>query len=244
MKTVLITGANRGIGLALAKVFKNDGWNVIGTARNPSKASELGEVASSILQLDVSKPESINNAFGDGKIQQIDLLINNAGVYHMRNTGVRNDGSGAEINGIPRSISSVDPDLMLDEFKTNSLGPLLVSRALLPSLKKSASPRIINITSRVGSIADNGSGGSYGYRSSKTALNMITKSWSIDCPECPVVALHPGFIQTEMVGNRGDMSADECASKLKLVIDEFLKPDCGKYKSGKFLHRDGYELPW
>ncbi|KAI3638241.1 hypothetical protein MIR68_003852 [Amoeboaphelidium protococcarum] len=221
--TVLITGANKGIGLSLAKQFKSRGWNVLGTARKPDDAPELKQLAHQVYKLDVSDFQSIKQLAEQLKDVKIDLLINNAGVYN------KNDLEKSEWND------------MLMEYQVNALGPFFVSRELRPSLMKAEKPHIVNMTSRMGSVQDNSSGKSYGYRASKSALNALTKSWSIDVPEIPVLLTHPGYIQTGMTQGRGEMAPDECAEKLMIVYMDFLD---GKYKTGSFLHRDGYELPW
>jgi NAD(P)-dependent dehydrogenase (short-subunit alcohol dehydrogenase family) len=184
----------------------------------------LKPVAKRIVALDVTSYESIQHLATQLLLNvPIDVLINNAGVYHK---------------------SELNPDDVLDEFKTNALGPLLLSYALLPNLRLTATPHIINMTSRMGSIADNTSGGSYGYRASKSALNQMTKSWSIDQPDVPAIVVHPGYIQTGMTSFHGDMDPEECARRIMVnIVEEFLKSD-GKWKSGMFLHRDGTELPW
>lgn len=228
-KTALITGANRGIGLALAQVLHKAGWTVIGTARDLTKSQEMSDSTVHQLELDVSRPESID-AFAqklDQHAKSIDLLINNAGLL------IRDD------------LQTAKYDEILDQFKVNALGPIWVSKALLPLLRNSKNPRIVNITSRMGSIEDNTSGNYYGYRASKCALNMMTRSFSIDYPDVPVLLIHPGYIQTGMTSGKGDMKPEECAQKLKLIIDEFERPqDKSKYQSGQFVHRDGNILPW
>lgn len=157
----------------------------------------------------------------------VDLLVNNAGVYHHD------------------VLETFTQKSMLEEFLTNCAGPILISRALLPNFRLCAQPRIVNITSRMGSISDNTSGRAYGYRASKAGLNAVTRSWAFDVPDVPAIALHPGYIQTRMVDFRGDLSADECANRLAVVINEFVKPvGESRWKSGDFIHRDGEILPW
>lgn len=135
--------------------------------------------------------------------------------------------------------------LLCCALRVTTTGPLLVSRALLPNLRLAKSPRIVNITSRMGSIADNTSGGSYGYRASKAALNAFTKSWAIDVADVPAVLVHPGYIATDMCGGKGDMGAEECVQRIwTSVLEEFLKEGGGRVKAGAFMHRDGQELPW
>lgn len=229
-KIVLVTGANRGIGYEIAKLYHSNGWSVIGTARSPASATQLASFAKHVLELDTGNPSSIQSFAAQlaKHTDHIDLLINNAGVLH-RDT-----------------VDDFSVEEIMEQIKVNALGPLLVSRSLLPLLRKSPSPRIINITSRMGSIADNTSGGYYGYRASKACLNCFSKSWSLDVKDVPVIEVHPGYIQTGMTSNKGDMGPEECAKKLKSgIFDEFMKGQGeSKYKSGDFIHRDGQILPW
>ncbi|KAJ3076338.1 hypothetical protein HK102_005433 [Quaeritorhiza haematococci] len=223
--TVLITGANRGIGLAFAKKYKSLGYKVLATARNPAKSKELVQLLGStnVYALDVADPSPVKDLGNTLKQTQIDLLINNAGVLYEE------------------EFEDVTAESMLEQYKTNAIGPLLVIQSLLPSLLLSPAAKVINMTSRAGSIDDNGSSGYYGYRASKAALNMITKCLSIDLKGngIPVVALHPGYIRTGMTGNHGDMDPEEAVERMVKVIEE-----CGMEKTGAFLHRDGYGLPW
>ena len=216
--TVLITGANRGIGLAFAQAYAARGDTVIGTARDASRASELAKVAE-VLECDVSSDASVaafEEAIADRKI---DLLVNNAGILRMD------------------SIDKLDTQAMLAQYNTNAVGILRVTAALKENLAEGG--RVVNVTSRMGSIEDNTSGRFYGYRASKAAVNMITKGLSLDLAPIPVLAIHPGAVQTEMTAGGGDISAEESVSRMMAVID---KLDASR--SGTFWHRDGYELPW
>jgi NAD(P)-dependent dehydrogenase (short-subunit alcohol dehydrogenase family) len=142
-----------------------------------------------------------------------------------------------------RTLQEFTRESALKEYTINALGPILVSRALLPNLRASSGPHVVNMTSRMGSIDDNTSGGSYGYRASKTALNQMTKSFAIDCPDVRVIAVHPGYIQTDMTSGRGETSPQACAQELVKLFDEFLQSK-DKIKSGSFLHRNGSVLPY
>jgi NAD(P)-dependent dehydrogenase (short-subunit alcohol dehydrogenase family) len=177
--------------------------------------------------LDVSDEASVNDfekSFGDRKLH---LLINNAGVL------VRDD------------LDSFTTDNLIQQFKVNSVGPILTARALLPNLKKSVnedgSSLIVSITSRMGSVADNSSGGYYGYRASKSALNMLHTSLSIDVKQHGIAAIlvHPGYIKTDMTNNNGDMGPDESVERMIKVIER-----ADMSKTGQFFHRDGDILPW
>jgi NAD(P)-dependent dehydrogenase (short-subunit alcohol dehydrogenase family) len=187
--TVFITGANRGIGLALAKHFNQGGYNVIGSVRQLTKENpdlgELSQVSVGIVPLEVTSETSIQDlpAHIQRYAPHLDVVINNAG-YLVKDT-----------------LDSMNPTSMLDHFKINTMGPLLVSRALIPLLQKSPfksdrirSSKVIQITSRMGSIEDNSSGGYYAYRASKCALNMINKSLAVDVKDITFLAVHPGFV--------------------------------------------------
>jgi NAD(P)-dependent dehydrogenase (short-subunit alcohol dehydrogenase family) len=154
-------------------------------------------------------------------MEPIDLLINNAGV-------------------LPRTESiSVSSEEMHSAFHVNAIAPLLIIQKLHSRLLLASHPLVINLTSRVGSIADNSSGGIIAYRSSKTALNMITKTLAIEMPQITFLALHPGYIKTGMTNNTGDMEPEETVDRMLKIV---AKAD--KSMTGQFIHRDDYILPW
>lgn len=221
MATVLITGANRGIGLAFARAFRRRGDEVIGTAREPAGAGDLAESGARVEELDVSDDASVAALVERVEGVPIDLLINNAGI-------LRRD-----------RLESFDPQVVLRQFDVNALGTLRVTAALVPNLKLGTAPKVVGITSRMGSVGDNASGGFYGYRASKAAMNAIIKSLSIDLAPWPVVVVHPGYIRTRLTGNQGDLSADEAVERMMGLIDRL-----DRSMSGRFFHRDGHELPW
>lgn len=217
MPTALVTGANRGIGLELARQLSAAGYTVIGTARQPDQADDLQDVAE-VEACDVASDASVAamaERLGD---RPIDLLVNNAGLLEYDR------------------LESATVDSMRRQFEVNALGPFRVTAALRGNL--TADAKVAMVTSRMGSIADNTSGGAYGYRSSKAALNMIAMSFAKDLPQ-PVAILHPGMVQTAMTGGHGDVTAEEAARKLLRVIDGLTAEN-----SGTFWHREGHELPW
>ncbi|KAL7746626.1 hypothetical protein RI367_008026 [Sorochytrium milnesiophthora] len=212
----LVTGANRGIGLALVKELRK-------------------QAASLVMQLDAGSETSINALpaqLDKAGIKQIDLLINNAAMATPKG----------------ESLASLSMDSVLQQFAVNSVGPILVTRTLLPYLRASVAAhngqpptRVVQVTSRFGSIADNTSGGSYAYRASKSALNMLNKCLSIDLKKDNIaaVALHPGHVVTRMGGAGGDIQPDECAARMLQTLSKFSLDD-----TGKFYHRDGQIIPW
>lgn len=220
MMNVVITGGNRGIGLALAKQYKNSGAKVYVTCRNSS--DELNSLGVNVITgVDVSQPETLADKLAPLLDIEIDLLINNAGVL------------GRE------SIDDWDPHTIDYQFRVNAMGPLLVSQVLLSCMSENS--KIALISSRMGSMEDNGSGGYYGYRMSKAALNAAGVSMANDLrPKGIAVGVfHPGFVQTEMVNGAGDIDAETCAERLVTRIDELnLK------NSGRFIHSNGDVLPW
>ena len=222
-KTVLITGSNRGIGLEFCTQLKQRGFEVIATCRQSSEALNALDVEV-IENVDVSCPKSLANLVKtlDGK--QLDWLINNAGIAN----GIAMD----ELN--EDNIASCKR-----MFEVNSLGPLLTTQALLANLSEGSKVGII--TSRMGSIDDNDSGGSYGYRMSKTAVNAAGKSLSIDLKPKGIAVgiLHPGWVRTDMTGHNGLIDTDESVAGLLARMDE-LSLDT----TGTFWHTNGDLLPW
>ncbi|MBV1909972.1 MAG: SDR family oxidoreductase [Kangiellaceae bacterium] len=217
---VLITGANRGIGLALCKVYKSRRAQVIGVCRQTSEA--LNQLDIEIIDsVDVTQKHGIDHLKNTLNDRPIDILINNAGILRSQ------------------SLNSLDFDEMMEQFQVNTIGPMRVVDGLRESL--SAGAKIAMITSRMGSIEDNTSGGQYGYRMSKCALNAASKSLALDLKEkgIAVAILHPGYVQTEMVNFGGDISSDLSAERLAARVDE-LDLD----NTGSFWHSNGELLPW
>jgi len=222
-QTALVTGSNRGIGLELCTQLKHRGFDVIATCRHSSPALEqLGvEIIESV---EVNDSKSLAALVEQLSGRQIDWLINNAGIAD----GIAMD----ELN--EDTIASCKR-----MFEVNSLGPLLTTQALVANL--TAGSKVGIITSRMGSIADNDSGGSYGYRMSKAAVNAAGKSLSIDLKPMgiAVAILHPGWVRTDMTGHNGLIDTDESASGLLMRMEE-LNID----NSGSFWHSNGELLPW
>jgi NAD(P)-dependent dehydrogenase (short-subunit alcohol dehydrogenase family) len=219
MPTAFVTGANRGIGLELCRQLKERGFEVIGTARRD--APELEALGVRVERLDVADPASVGALAGRLSDVTIDVLINNAGILERT------------------PLEDLDLDAIRRQLEVNAVGPVQVTAGLLPRLADGA--KVAFITSRMGSIADNTSGGAYGYRMSKAALNAAAVSFAHDLKDrgIAVVILHPGFVKTDMTGGRGDVTADVSAGRLLDRIDA-LSID----STGQFLHAKGDVLPW
>ena len=231
MKKILVTGANRGLGLGLVKKFLKNNEKVICTTRNISKSKELilcKEKYNDNLEiceldlLDKDSPNILSNFLGD---ETIDLFINNAGVI----------GHSAQ------HFKSVSLNHWLDVLKVNLIAPLLITQSIIKNIEKSSERKIYFISSKVGSIEDNKSGGMYIYRSSKTALNQVVKSLSIDLKALgiSVISLHPGWVRTEMGGPNALISVEESVNGMVDVIS-----NTSIINSGQFINYDGTRLPW
>ena len=240
--TVLVTGANRGLGLEFARQYKEAGSRVIGTARNPDEAEELAALDVRVMQLDVTNQESVDNLVAALDGEAIDVLINNAGIF-------------------PRvgKIDEIDFDDYNRTLAVNTVGPVRVTRALLPNLRRGelkiiAGPRallpnlrrgelkiIAGLSSNLGSIAENERGSFYGYRESKAALNMFTKTLAAELgPEgFTCVVLTPGWVQTDMGGPNATLTPAESISGMKAVLDRLTPAD-----NGTFWSYDGSQMPW
>jgi NAD(P)-dependent dehydrogenase (short-subunit alcohol dehydrogenase family) len=223
MGLCVITGGNRGIGLELARQLAARGNQLAVVCRQASPGlEELG--AETIEGIDVSDAGCMNTLRERIGERRIDLLINNAGVLRRDRLGQIDD-------------AGVD-DIVL-QFRVNSIGPLLVTQALLPRLETGA--KIGIVSSRMGSVADNTSGGYYGYRMSKAAANMVGASLAQDLAErgVAVAVLHPGYVRTEMTGGQGDVNAEQAAAGLLARLDELTMET-----SGGFWHANGEALSW
>lgn len=219
MAKVLVTGCNRGIGLQLCKQLAARGDEVIAVCRTPSP--ELEELGVRIVAgIDVGRGDAmprLKAAIGD---EQLDIVINNAGI-------LRHDALG-----------ELDYEAMVEQFTVNTLGPLRVTETLLPNLSEGS--RVAIVTSRVGSIEDNSSGGYYGYRASKTAVNMIGTNLMHDLKprDIAVALLHPGLVATEMTGRQGIDPVDSARGLIQRI------DGLNMTNTGSFWHAEGYELPW
>tara|TARA_A100001015_G_scaffold132280_1_gene146814 strand:- start:2246 stop:2941 length:696 start_codon:yes stop_codon:yes gene_type:complete len=231
MKTALITGSNKGLGLEYVKQLLKQSYQVIATCRSPNAATELNNIASTnpqltVMPLDMTLDSDIQSLKSKINTQTIDLLVLNAGIRGEENVKI-----GQPINR----------DNLLSVMNTNTYGPIKLVESLFDNLKSSKSPILAVATSRVASIKDNTSGGCYAYRASKAALNAIMHSFAIDVQDMgiKVLLLHPGWVRTTITRRNGLIDPPESVKGMLNII--FNHQD---YPSGSFIHYQGYTLPW
>ena len=231
MPTVLITGANRGIGLEFARQYATDGWDVFASCRNPKAAKELANLARSsgdkvtVLAMDVTDGESVRSAarqFGNGAI---DLLVNNAGI-----SGLSGQRTG-----------HIDYENWARVLDVNSMGPMRVTEAFVDHIARSERRLIVTITSGMGSITDNTSGGSIAYRTSKAAVNMAVRSVAAELAPRGItcVVVNPGWVKTRMGGAGAPLPVEDSVAAMRRLFDRLRPSD-----SGRFFNYDGGEHPW
>ncbi|WP_086774119.1 SDR family oxidoreductase [Vibrio coralliirubri] len=227
MSVIFITGANRGIGLSLTQQYLEGNHKVYATYRDTHSAKELLSLADhntnlTCIQLEITDYQAVSQL--PSQIESIDILINNAGYYGPK--GYR--------------LGNTDVEEWRRVFEVNTIAPLKLVETLLPLLEGSDIKKVACLSSRVGSMSENTSGGGYIYRSSKAALNSVVKSLSNDLTDgFTVLALHPGWVQTEMGGPNALIDTDTSASGLIKVIDS-----ANIEVSGHFFNFDGSEIDW
>jgi NAD(P)-dependent dehydrogenase (short-subunit alcohol dehydrogenase family) len=231
MTSVLITGANRGLGFEFARQYAGDGWRVFAACRDPASAGGLQPLAQSTggklttVAMDVTNAQSLAQAATQLKDVAIDVLINSAGIA-----------------GAPgQSAGNVDYLSWANVLAVNTMGPLRVIESFLDHIARSERRLVVTLTSGMGSLADNTSGGSIAYRSSKAAVNMVMRSAAIDLAPRRIhcVLVNPGWVRTDMGGPSAPLTPQESVTALRRLIDTF-----GPNHSGKFYHYDGREYPW
>lgn len=222
MPTILITGANRGLGLEFTRQYAAAGWRVLGTVRDPLAGKAVSDAGAEVYVADMSDLNSIQRLKGSLAGVEIDILLNNAGIY-----------------GENQSFGSVDADGFMKVMRVNALAPLKMAEAFADQLAKRKI--IAAVSSMMGSIAENTSGNYYAYRASKAALNMVLKSLALDLAGRGIttVALSPGWVRTDMGGPSAPLAPTEAIAGMRAVLDKVSLND-----SGKFFHFDGRELPW
>ncbi len=231
MATILITGANRGLGLEFCKQYAADCWQVLACCREPETATALTQLANefpniSVLSLDVADLAKIDQLAKQLDGTAIDILLNNAGIY--------GDAAG-------RDFGNLDYEQWSRNMTINVFAPVKMTEAFLPHLQCGTQKIVVAMSSLMGSLADNSSGGSILYRSSKAALNAAMKSVAIDnrAHEIAVLILHPGWVKTDMGGSNAPMEIPESVQKMRDTIANFTLA-----QSGEFLRYDGQALPW
>lgn len=225
MPTVFITGASRGLGLEFARQYAHAGWRVIATCRNPGcseKLSGLPGIETHVL--DVTDFGWIKVLAGKLEERPIDLLLCNAGIF-----------------GGDQEFGRVESEDFAETLNTNVIAPMMLAQSFWPHVAAGRGRVMAFLSSRMGSMADNNSGGYYIYRASKAALNAVVKSLSVDLEAKGIaaVALHPGWVQTDMGGKTAPMTPQDSVAGLKRVLDGLTQKH-----SGKFLNHDGEEIPW
>jgi NAD(P)-dependent dehydrogenase (short-subunit alcohol dehydrogenase family) len=230
MPSVLVTGANRGIGLEWCRQYAEADWRVFATCRQPAAADELHELAQrhlrlSVHRLDVTGPESVAALHAELQSEAIDVLVNNAGVYLEKYEPIR----------------ALDFDSWRQTLEVNTLGPMRVTEALVDLVAKSRRRLVVSMTSHMGSIAEISVPGDTYYRSSKAALNAAMKGLSIALGEhgVGVLLLHPGWVRTRMGGRDAPLMPDESVAGMRHLVDRF-----SMNMSGRFFRYNGTEIPW
>lgn len=221
MPTALITGAGRGLGREFARQYQAGGWRVVATCRDPARYDLEGEVH----PLDVTDAAGIAALHGELNGEGIDLLINNAGIYGPRG----------------RNLGTIDYEAWEDVLRTNLMGPVRMAEAFADMVGSSDQKKMVFISSIMGSIDRNTSGGGYIYRSSKAALNMAVASLAVDLSGRGIICLlfHPGWVSTDMGGASAPIDAAASVAGMRAVIDRATPAD-----SGRFFNYDGSRLPW
>jgi NAD(P)-dependent dehydrogenase (short-subunit alcohol dehydrogenase family) len=231
MQTVLVTGANRGLGLEFARQYAADGWHVLAGCRSPGKAQALQRVKQDLkgrldlIEVDVTDAGSVKRAAAEVGESAIDLLINCAGVMGKSD----------------QTMGTIDYDDWAHVLDVNVMGPARMTEAFLERVAQSLHRTIVTITSGMGSLADNTSGGYVPYRTSKAAVNMVMRSAAIDLVRQRItcVLINPGWVKTDMGGPGATLTPEQSVTAMRRLIDRL-----GPKDSGKFYNYDGREYPW
>lgn len=227
---VVVTGANRGLGLELTRLHVSRGDEVWAGCRRPDDAAELRSLTDHVSQVDMASDESITRFADALGPAPIDILYNNAGI----------DSRALGIDDGARDVLQLSGDDFLAVMRVNAVGPMLLTRALLDRLRASANSRVINVSSQAGSMeVAHTLGRDVGYTASKAALNMVSVRQSVHLNDVIVIALHPGFLKTDMGGARADLPTEEGAAGIVALVDKLTLDD-----SGTFLRWDGSVHPW
>jgi NAD(P)-dependent dehydrogenase (short-subunit alcohol dehydrogenase family) len=223
-QTVVVTGANRGLGLELARQLHEAGATVVGTARKPDKADDLRALGVRVVQLDVADPASVAAMAAELDGVAVDAVLNNAGIFPQR-----------------ESFEDTDPETALQVYAVNTVGPLRVTQALMPHLRAGEGKLVMNMSSGLGSIANNSRGSMGDYRASKAALNMLSRTMAAELrgEGFIVVAMSPGWVRTDMGGANANLSPAESVEGILKTLAGLTPEDTGGY-----FNHDGSTLPW
>ena len=231
MPSVLITSASRGIGLEFVRQYAADGWQVFAACRGPATATQLQTVADAsrgrveVLALDVTDGKSIRAAAAHLRDLSLDVLINSAGI----------------MGKAQQDLGEMDYASWAEVLDVNTMGPMRVTEAFVEQVGRSERKIIVTITSGMGSLADNSSGGWIAYRSSKAAVNMVMRTIALDLKSRGVICvlLNPGWVKTDMGGPNANITVEQSVSNMRRVIEKLAPAD-----TGKFFHHNGKEFPW
>jgi NAD(P)-dependent dehydrogenase (short-subunit alcohol dehydrogenase family) len=229
MPSIMITSANRGLGLEFVRQYAADGWRIFAACRSPDAAADLHELTRTgsvtVFPMDVTDLSSVRHAAAGLNDESIDVLLNSAGII----------GKPGQRTG------HIDYESWQQVLNVNTMGPLRVTEAFVEHVARSARKLVVTITSGLGSLTDNTSGGSIPYRSSKAAVNMAMRSAAIDLAPRGIacILVNPGWVKTDMGGPGAPLTPSESVAALKSLIATF-----GLAHSGKFFHYDGREYAW
>lgn len=227
MAVVLVTGANRGIGLEFVRQYAADGWKVVATCRRRKKAGDLEQVNGDVTvhELEVTDPKSIAALVEAMKGAPVDVLINNAGVYLDRND----------------ELGELDFDKWTQSFEVNTIAPMRLAEALLPQVAASKRKLMVFMSTQMASISDNTGGRAYAYRGSKAGLNAVVHSMAIDLKPQGIACLllHPGWVKTEMGGKNATLDVRDSVHGMRRVIESFTID-----RTGSFLRHNGEAISW
>ena len=227
MKTIFVTGSNRGLGLEFVKQFESNGFKVIAACRNPRLADNLNSIKGNIevVKLDINSGSDFENISTIYKNENIDILINNAGIIGLNK----------------KMIGEINYEDWKNVFQTNVLGPTMIVEKLLSQIARSQKKLIVSISSKLGSIEENSGGGQYAYRASKAALNAVNKSLSIDLIDKGItsIVISPGWVKTDMGGQNADITVHDSVTQMRRLIESVTIND-----TGKFFNFDGDIIKW
>ena len=238
MPCIFITGANRGLGLGLVKLYAKNGWDVIASCRNPESSIELKDLANKknnnikVYSLDVEDLNSIESLAKELQNKPIDVLLNVAGYYGK---SIVSEPGGLQ------EFGDTDYDDWLRIVKINIFAPMKICESFIQNIELGKQKKIITLSSIIGSIGGNDQGMMYAYRVSKAGVNAIMRSMALDLSSRGIIAipLHPGWVRTDMGGPDADIDTETSVKGMKNVIDNLKKED-----SGRYMVYDGSELPW